>query len=65
VGGGAGGCPEGGGGGEGNRVSTISLLGCSTSVALVTGPTDEGGEEKEEEEEEEDSDWLPSYIRAM
>jgi len=34
-------------------------------VALVTGPTDEGGEEKEEEEEEEDSDWLPSYIRAM
>jgi len=29
----------------GDRVSTISLLGCSTSVALATGPTDkeEGG----------------------
>ena len=27
--------------GEGDRVSTISLLGCSTSVALATGPTDE------------------------
>ena len=27
-------------GGE-NRVSTISLLGCSTSVALATGLTDE------------------------
>ena len=25
----------------GGRVSTISLLGCSTSVALATGPTDE------------------------
>ena len=25
----------------GDRVSTISLLGCSTSVALATGPTDE------------------------
>ena len=25
----------------GNRVSTISLLGCSTYVALTTGPTDE------------------------
>jgi len=32
-------------------VSTISLLGCSTSVALATGPTEE---EEEEEEEEED-----------
>jgi len=31
--------------GAGDRVSTISLLGCSTSVALATGPTDE--EEKE------------------
>ena len=30
----------------GNRVSTISLLGCSTSMALTMGPTD-----KEEEEE--------------
>jgi len=28
-------------GGRGDRVSTISLLGCSTSVALATGPTDE------------------------
>jgi len=27
--------------GGGDRVSTISLLGCSTSVALATGPTDE------------------------
>jgi len=27
--------------GGGDRVSTISLLGCSTSVALVAGPTDE------------------------
>jgi hypothetical protein len=25
----------------GNRLSTISLLGCSTSVALTMGPTDE------------------------
>ena len=31
-------------GGGGDKVSTISLLGCSTSVALATGPTD-----KEEE----------------
>ena len=34
-------------GGVGNRVSTISLLGCSTSVALATGPAD-----KEEEDED-------------
>jgi len=27
--------------GGGDRVSTISLLGCSTSVTLATGPTDE------------------------
>ena len=27
--------------GGGDRVSTISLLDCSTSVALVNGPTDE------------------------
>ena len=27
--------------GGGDRVSTISLLGCSISVALATGPTDE------------------------
>ena len=33
----------------GNRVSTISLLGCSTSVALTMGPTDEEEEEEEEE----------------
>jgi len=26
--------------GGGDRVSTISLLGCSTSVASATGPTD-------------------------
>ena len=25
----------------GNRVSTVSLLGCSTSVALAMGPADE------------------------
>jgi len=29
-----------------DRVSTISLLGCSTSVALATGPTDEEEEEE-------------------
>ena len=28
-------------------MSTISLLGCSTSVALATGPTDEEEEEEE------------------
>ena len=27
--------------GRENRVSTISQLGCSTSVALATGPTEE------------------------
>ena len=27
--------------GGGGRVSTISLIGCSTSVALAMGPTDE------------------------
>ena len=27
--------------GRGDRMSTISLLGCSTSVALTMGPTDE------------------------
>jgi hypothetical protein len=27
--------------GGGDKVSTISLLGCSTSVALAMGPTDE------------------------
>jgi hypothetical protein len=32
-------------GGGGDRVSTISLLGCSTSVSLATGPTDEEEEE--------------------
>jgi len=31
--------------GGGDRVSTISLLGCSTSVALATDPTDEEEEE--------------------
>ena len=31
--------------GGGDRVSTISLLGCNTSVALATGPTDEEEEE--------------------
>ena len=36
----------------GNRVSTISLVGCSTSVALTTGPTDDDDEEEEEEKEE-------------
>jgi len=30
----------------GDRVSTISLLGCSTSVALATGPTDEEEEDQ-------------------
>jgi len=32
--------------GGGDRVSTISLLGCSTSVVLATGPTDEEEEEE-------------------
>jgi len=32
--------------GGGDRVSTISLPGCSTSVALATGPTDEEEEEE-------------------
>jgi len=32
---------------EGDRVSTISLLGCSTSVILATGPTNEEEEEEE------------------
>jgi len=32
-------------GGRGARGSTINLLGCSTSVALATGPTDEEEEE--------------------
>ena len=32
--------------GGGNRVNTISLLGCSTSVALAMGPTDEEEEEE-------------------
>ena len=32
--------------GGGDRVSTISLLGCSTSVALATGPTDVKGRGK-------------------
>ena len=31
----------------GNRVSTISLLGCSTSVALTMGPTDEEKKKRE------------------
>jgi len=32
--------------GGGGRVSTISLQGCSTSVALATSPTDKEGEEE-------------------
>jgi len=35
--------------GEGDRVSTISLLGRSTSVALATGPTDEEKDTRNEE----------------
>jgi len=30
--------------GGGDRVSTISLIGCSTSMSLATGPTDEEDE---------------------
>jgi len=30
--------------GRGDRVSALSLLGCSTSVALATGLTEEGEE---------------------
>jgi hypothetical protein len=33
----------------GNRVSTISLFGCGTSVALTMDPTDDDEEEEEEE----------------
>jgi hypothetical protein len=35
--------------GGADRVSTISLLGCSTSVALTMGPTDEeeGADERD------------------
>jgi len=33
--------------GGGDRVSTINLLGCSTSVALATVPTDEEEEESD------------------
>jgi len=33
--------------GGGDRVNTVSLLGCSTSVALAMGPTDEEEEEEE------------------
>jgi len=36
----------------GDRVSTISLLGCSTSVALATGPTDK---------EEEQCTWMCNF----
>jgi len=32
--------------GWGDRVSTVSQLGCSTSVALAMGPTDEEEEEE-------------------
>jgi len=32
--------------GGGDRVSTISPLGCSTSLALATGPTDKEEEER-------------------
>jgi len=31
--------------GEADTVSTTSLIGCSTSVALAKGPTNEGEEE--------------------
>ena len=40
--------------GRGDRVSTISLLGCSTSVALATGPTDE---EEESDKSHEEGVW--------
>jgi len=32
-------------GGRGDRLRTVSLQGCSTSVALAMGPTDEEEEE--------------------
>ena len=40
----------------GDRVSTLSLQGCSTSVALTMGPTDE---------EEEEEDIHQSTVTAM
>jgi len=45
--------------GGGDRVSTISLLGCSTSVALAMGPID-----KEEEEEEVSNHSQTSLLTA-
>jgi len=48
-------------GGGGARVSTISQPGCSTSVALATGPTEE---EEEEEEEEEGTLYLHTFIHT-
>jgi len=45
--------------GRGVRVSTIGLLGCSTSVALATGPTDE---EEEDQCFKQNHISLPSHI---
>jgi len=44
----------------GDRVSTISLLGCSTSVVMATGPIDE--EEEEEMSYEILHCFLESYV---
>ena len=44
----------------GDRVSTISLLDCSTSVALATGPTDE---EENKLEEKEFRIYFNNYIK--
>jgi len=45
-------------GGGRDRLSTISLLGCSTSLALATGPTDE-------EEEVHECRWYCGYRHDM
>ena len=47
----------------GNWESTISLLGCSTSVALTTGPTDDVDEEEEEEEEEKKKKTKKNHLK--
>jgi len=44
----------------GDRVSIISEPGCSTSVALATGPTEEEEEEEEEEGDEEEEEAILS-----
>ena len=46
----------------GDRVSTISLLGCSTSVALATGPTDEEEEEEAAHTDKQEQSLCYCYV---